>query len=530
MNDINRPRPVILCILDGWGHREKAEDNAITQASSPVYDRLMAECPWSLLDASETHVGLPSGQMGNSEVGHMNIGAGRVVLQDLPRIDHAIRSGKLAVNSTLQKFVDTLKKSGGTCHLMGLLSPGGVHSHQNHMVVLAKILASAGVPVAVHALLDGRDTPPKSAAEFVERFEDSIIAEEGIRIATICGRYYAMDRDQRWDRVEIAYNAFTKGQCARSVDAQSAIRDAYADGETDEFISPHLIGDYDGMHEGDGILMANFRTDRARELLTALLDPNFSEFVRDEVIRFSGAVGMVEYSDGLNTFLSALFTSISLRNTMGEIISSAGLKQLRIAETEKYAHVTFFFNGGQERVFPGEDRILIASPKVATYDLKPEMSAHEVTDKLVEAIHSNTFDFVLVNYANGDMVGHTGNFDAAVKAVEVVDTCLGRLEDAVKQVGGTLLITADHGNAERMSDWTTRQPHTAHTMDRVPAILVNAPTSIQGLLEGRLADITPTLLDIMGLAKPDDVSGKSLLIHWEDTSTDRLETGGRVLA
>ena len=530
MYEMNRPRPVILCVLDGWGHRETAEDNAIAQALTPVYDRMMAECPWSLLDASETHVGLPNGQMGNSEVGHMNIGAGRIVLQDLPRIDDSVKSGELAANSTLLEFIDTMKKSGGTCHLIGLLSPGGVHSHQNHMIFLSKVVASAGVPVAVHALLDGRDTPPQSAEKYVEHFEDSVAEEKGIRIKTLSGRYYAMDRDKRWDRVEIAYAALSEGQGARSMDAQSAIRDAYADGKTDEFILPQLIGDYDGMNEGDGILMANFRSDRARELLTALLDPNFSAFARDKIVRFSSAVGMVEYSDELNAFLSALFKPVRLRDTMGEIVSNAGLKQLRIAETEKYAHVTFFFNGGQENVFPGEERIMIASPKVATYDLQPEMSAHEVTDKLLEAVHSNTFDFVLVNYANGDMVGHTGNFDAAVKAAEVVDVCLGRLEDAVKQVGGTLLVTADHGNAERMSDLTTKQPHTAHTMDRVPVILVNAPTNIQGLLEGCLADITPTLLDIMGLARPDEVSGKSLLIYWEDTHTYQLETGGRALA
>jgi len=530
MHDIDRPRPVVLCILDGWGYRESAEDNAIAQAPTPVYDRLLAECPWSLLDASEIHVGLPRGQMGNSEVGHMNIGAGRVVLQDLPRIDDAVESGELAGNATLAEFIGTLKKSGGTCHLLGLLSPGGVHSHQDHMAALARTVASAGVPVAVHALLDGRDTPPKSAADYVERFEGAVADDDGVRIATVCGRYYAMDRDKRWDRVEIAYAALANGNGDRATDAQSAIAAAYANDETDEFVTPRLIDGYDGMHDGDGILMANFRADRARELLTALLDPGFADFARNEAIEFSGAVGMVEYSSELNAHLSALFPPVSLRDTMGEIVSNAGLKQLRIAETEKYAHVTFFFNGGEEQVFPGEERILIASPKVATYDLKPEMSAHEVTDRLVEAILSSDFDFILVNYANGDMVGHTGNFEAAVKAAGAVDACLGRLECAVKQAGGTLMITADHGNAERMSDRTTGQPHTAHTMDRVPAVLVNAPGTIESLHEGRLADIAPTLLDIMGLARPDNVSGRSLLIHREAVHADHGETGSRALA
>lgn len=529
MYDIDRPRPVVLCILDGWGHREAAEDNAITGALTPVYDRLLAECPWTLLEASETHVGLPSGQMGNSEVGHMNIGAGRVVLQDLPRINDAVNSGGLVENDNLKNFIRALKSSGGTCHLLGLLSPGGVHSHQEHMAALANAVASSGVSVAVHALLDGRDTPPKSAAAYLEIFQNSVEHIDAIRIVSLCGRYFAMDRDQRWDRVEIAYDALVNGQGKQVPDVPSALQSAYAAEETDEFVKPRLIGAYDGMHDGDGILMANFRSDRAREFLSALLDPEFKPFERRNVIQFAATAGMAEYSSELNRFMPALFPPICLRDTMGEIVSKAGLKQLRIAETEKYAHVTFFFNGGEEQSFPGEERILVASPKVATYDLQPEMSALEITDKLVNAIESREFDFVLVNYANGDMVGHTGNFSAAVKAVEAVDTCLGKLEGAVKMAGGTILITADHGNAERMADGDTGQPHTAHTMDQVPAILINAPHRVGGLRGGRLADIAPTLLDIMGLAMPDEVSGTSLLINREDAENSHGLSVNRAL-
>ena len=529
MHNIDRPRPVVLCILDGWGYREAAEDNAITGALTPVYDRLLAECPWNLLEASETHVGLPRGQMGNSEVGHMNIGAGRVVLQDLPRIDDALNSGRLLENGTLKDFIQALKSSGGTCHLLGLLSPGGVHSHQEHIAALANAAASSGVPVAVHALLDGRDTPPKSAAAYLDNFWNSIERTDTVRIVSVCGRYFAMDRDKRWDRVEIAYKALASGQGERAPDARSALESAYAAAETDEFVKPRLIGAYDGMRDGDGILMANFRSDRARQILSALLDPEFTPFERGNVIGFCAAAGMVEYSSELNKLMPALFPAVRLRDTMGEIVSRAGLKQLRIAETEKYAHVTFFFNGGEEQSFPGEERILVASPMVATYDLKPEMSAHEITDKLVEAIESREFDFVLVNYANGDMVGHTGNFAAAVMAVEAVDTCLGKLEGAVKKAGGTILITADHGNAERMADGDTGQPHTAHTMDQVPAILVNAPLHVAGLRGGRLADIAPTLLDIMGLARPDDVSGTSLLIQLEGAEESHGQVASRAL-
>lgn len=530
MRDIDRPRPVVLCVLDGWGHREAGEDNAIARASTPNYDRLLAGCPWSLLDASEAHVGLPAGQMGNSEVGHMNIGAGRVVPQDLPRIDDALGRGALAGDGALRDFIDALKESGGTCHMLGLMSPGGVHSHQDHIAAFARLVASAGVPVAVHALLDGRDTPPKSADAYLARFAKAVDGIGDIRVASLCGRYYAMDRDERWDRIEIAYGALVDGVGERAADAASAIESAYAAGETDEFVGPRLVADYAGMSDGDGVLMVNFRADRAREIMTALLDPAFASFRRRRVVRFAAAVGMVEYAEELNPFLPALFPLVRVRDTLGEIVSRAGFRQLRIAETEKYAHVTFFFNGGEERIFPGEERILVPSPKVATYDLRPEMSAHEITDRLVAAVDDGTFDFILVNYANGDMVGHTGNFDAAVKAAEAVDVCLGRLADAVERAGGSLLITADHGNAERMTDPDTGQPHTAHTTGKVPALLVNAPDGVGRLRGGRLADVAPTLLELMGLPAPDGVSGTSLLARPGGPAFDRDHAQSRALA
>ena len=502
-----RPKPVVLCILDGWGHRaEPAEDNAILKARTPNLDRLAKTAPISFLDASELHVGLPKGQMGNSEVGHMNLGAGRVVMQDLPRIDQAVEDGSLAVMAPLTGFIGKLKASGGTCHLMGLLSPGGVHSHQDHIAALAKMVAAAGVPVLVHTFLDGRDTPPKSAEGFLAKF----LADSGARIATVTGRYFAMDRDKRWERVEAAWKAIVLAEGDRALDAKAAITAAYAADKTDEFVPPTVIEGYRGMADGDGILMANFRADRAREILASLLDPDFKGFARPRLPKLAAALGLTEYSTDLNRFLDTLFLPGSLAHTLGEIISSAGLKQLRIAETEKYAHVTFFFNGGDEAEFPGETRILVPSPKVATYDLKPEMSAPEVTDRLVEAIRAGTFDVIVVNYANTDMVGHTGDIDAAVKAVEAVDACVGRVADAVEAAGGAMLVTADHGNAEQMQDHETGQPHTAHTLNLVPAMLLGAGRGA-GLANGKLADVAPTLLEVMGLPKPAEMTGRSLL-------------------
>jgi 2,3-bisphosphoglycerate-independent phosphoglycerate mutase len=505
-----RPRPVVLCILDGWGHSDRNEANAVRLANTPVWDRLMETCPHALIDASETFVGLPKGQMGNSEVGHMNLGAGRVVMQDLPRIDKAIAESELTRNPQLRTFIERLRQSGGVCHLMGLMSPGGVHSMQDHIAALARIVAEAGVPIAVHAFLDGRDTPPSSARGYLEAFLTATNTLPRLSVATIDGRYYAMDRDKRWDRTRLAYDAIVDGRGESAADPLSAIDAAYARGETDEFVRPTVIDGYAGMRDGDGVLMANFRADRVRQILGALVDPDFDGFERRRV-NLAAAAGMTEYSASLNAHLLTLFPPESLDKVMGQVVAEAGLTQLRIAETEKYAHVTFFFNGGRETLFAGEERILVPSPQVATYDLKPEMSAYEVTDRLVEAIDAGRFDFIVVNYANADMVGHTGNLDAAIKAIEAVDRCLGRLEESVVRAGGALLITADHGNAETMRDPVTGETLTSHTLNRVPVVLVNGPREVKSLADGVLADVAPTLLALMGLPQPKEMTGRSLM-------------------
>ncbi len=514
MNTItSAPRPVVLCILDGWGLRAEAADNAILLAQTPVWDRLSAQCPSARLDASELHVGLPAGQMGNSEVGHMNLGAGRVVMQDLPRIDAALHfpevgKGALAADPVLRRFADAIVKTGGVVHLMGLMSPGGVHSHQDHLAGLARLIVGFGAKVALHLFLDGRDSPPSSARGFLERFQADLPA--GAVIATVAGRFYAMDRDKRWDRVTLAYQAMVDAEGGRAADAFAAIDLAAARGETDEFALPTVIGDYAGMRDGDGLMMANFRSDRARELLAALLDPAFDGFKRVRRPAFAATLGMVEYSSALNPFIPALFPSTTLADTLGAVVSAAGKRQLRIAETEKYAHVTFFFNGGEEKVFDGEDRILVPSPQVRTYDLQPEMSAPEVTDRLVAAIDSGAFDLIVVNYANTDMVGHTGVLAAAIKAVETVDSSLGRVEAAVRRAGGRMLVTADHGNAEEMRDADTGEHHTQHTLNKVPIILVGDSDGAT-LRDGVLADVAPTLLDLMGLKQPAAMTGRSLM-------------------
>jgi 2,3-bisphosphoglycerate-independent phosphoglycerate mutase len=507
----NRRRPAILCILDGWGHNPSLKYNAVLNAHTPNYDELVATCPQGLIDASETFVGLPKGQMGNSEVGHMNLGAGRVAVPDMPRIDTAIADGSLPKNKNLQDFIAALKKSGGTCHLMGLASPGGVHAHQDHAVALANLIAEAGVPVAIHAFLDGRDMPPRSALECLKHIANTLTPGLPITIATVSGRFYPMDRDKRWDRVTLGYDAMVdaKGETAKT--PAEAVDKGYAANLDDEFVLPTVIDGYKGMKDGDGVLMFNYRSDRAREILTALLDPRFDGFNRGRVVKFAAAVGMVEYSAALNPFLKTLFPPVAITMGLGETVSKAGLKQLRIAETEKYAHVTFFFNGGEERVFDGEERVLVPSPKVKTYDLKPEMSAPEVTDKLVSAIASGKFDLIVVNYANTDQVGHSGDFNAAVKAVEAVDASLGRLMDAVKKAGGAMLVTADHGNAELMFDDSTGQKHTQHTLNRVPALLFNAPAGVQSLQDGKLADVAPTMLALMDVKQPAEMTGHSLL-------------------
>ncbi len=514
MTSFSRPGPLVLCILDGWGERPASGDNAVEMARTPNWHRLIARWPHAHLQASEHFVGLPDGQMGNSEVGHTNLGAGRLVMQDLPRIDAAIASGELAAMPALRRFIHRLRKSGGRAHVFGLVSPGGVHSHQNQIAALARLLAEAGLEVAVHAVLDGRDTPPKSASGYLRKFQSNVAGHGRVCVADIVGRYYAMDRDKRWDRVEKAYRLFVLGEGEKAADSIAAVEAAYGRGETDEFVSPTAISGYDGMRDGDGLLLANFRADRVREIAAALLDPDFAGFARDRRAAFAAALGLVEYSAELNPLLDTLFLPEDLRDTFGEVISKAGLTQLRIAETEKYAHVTFFFNGGRETVFPGEERILVPSPKVATYDLQPEMSAPEVTDKVVEAIRSRRFDVIVLNYANTDMVGHTGRLDAAIKAVETVDAALGRLADAVDARGGTLVITADHGNAEMMRDPESGEPHTAHTLNPVPLIIVNPPASaaIGGVENGKLADVAPTLLALLGLGQPAAMTGHSLLI------------------
>ena len=504
-----RPRPAVLCVLDGWGHRPDPKDNAILDARTPNYDRLIATCPQGLIDASETFVGLPKGQMGNSEVGHMNLGAGRVAVPELPRIDKAIETGALAKNGILTELIATLKKGGGACHLLGLASPGGVHSHQDHLVALANMIAGAGVPVWIHALLDGRDMPPRSAHECLEHIAKSLKAGLPIKFATVGGRYYAMDRDKRWDRVAKAYHAIADAEEPHFATAGAVIADAYAHDISDEFVVPAVVGDYRGMRDGDGVLCFNFRADRVREILTALLDPAFAGFARQRTVRIAVAVGMTQYSEQLDAFLETIFPPQSLAHVLGEVVADAGRTQLRMAETEKYAHVTYFLNGGEERLYRGEDRIMVPSPKVATYDLKPEMSASQLTDKAVEAIGSQRYDLIVLNYANPDMVGHTGSLAAAVKAVEAVDTGLGRIAQAMSKAGGALLVTADHGNCELMRDPDTGGPHTSHTTNPVPVLLLGGGNV--SLASGRLADVAPTLLELMGLPQPGEMTGRSLL-------------------
>ena len=505
-----RPRPAVLCILDGWGWRSETADNAIAAAKTPNYSRMLSDSPHALLETSGRAVGLPAGQMGNSEVGHMNIGSGRIVAQDLPRIDVAIEEGSFAGRTALRDFVQKVQRAKGGVHVAGLLSPGGVHSHQAHITALVQALSHARLPVFVHAILDGRDVPPRSALGFLKTFEASIAHLAGVRIATVSGRYYVMDRDKRWDRVQLAYGALVDASGKEVAMAEGAIAQSYEQNVGDEFVRPCVIGDYAGMSDGDGFLFANFRADRARELSLALLDKEFTGFKRSRTVQFSAALSMTEYSDELNKLMPALFPAENVTETLGEVVSQLGLKQLRIAETEKYAHVTFFLNGGRETKFAGEDRILVPSPKVATYDLKPDMSAREVTAKLEEAIASAKYDLIVANYANPDMVGHTGIMGAAVDAVSVIDECLGRLRSAVEKAGGVLLITADHGNIEMMKDPVTQEPHTAHTTLDVPIIAVNARRAFK-LANGRLSDVAPTLLALMGIARPAAMSGHSLI-------------------
>ncbi len=501
-------RPVMLVILDGWGWREDAADNAVNQARTPCFDALWATGPRAFLRTSGRDVGLPDGQMGNSEVGHLNIGAGRVVMQDLVRIDAAVENGSIATLPAFATLIQRVKAAGGRLHLMGLLSPGGVHSHQDHAVALARAATAAGLEVLVHAWTDGRDTAPDSAPAFLARFEAALPA--GARIATVSGRYFAMDRDNRWDRVQLAHDAMVMAHGPRCATAQDAVAAGHAAGKTDEFIPPAAIGDYRGMADGDGLLCFNFRADRVRQIMAAFLDPGFDGFAVGARIRFSAAAALTEYSAALNPFLPALFPPQSMADILGEAVSKAGLTQLRMAETEKYPHVTYFLNGGEETPYPGEDRIMVPSPKVATYDLQPEMSAPELTEKAVRAIAAGAHDLIVLNFANADMVGHTGSLQAAIKACEAVDAGLARIAAAISAAGGRLLVTADHGNAEMMRDPATGGPHTAHTTNPVPVLLHNAAAGTR-LADGRLADLAPTLLALLGVPQPAAMTGQSLL-------------------
>ena len=501
------PKPVVLCILDGWGLRADRANNAPALADTPNFDRLMATCPHSTLVTHGRDVGLPTGQMGNSEVGHTNIGAGRVVAMDLGAIDLAIEDGSFFQNPALLAFIARLKASGGVAHLFGVVSDGGVHGHILHVLAAARALASAGVPVLLHAVTDGRDVAPSSAAEFMATILRDLPA--GARVATVIGRYWAMDRDHRWERVARAYGAMVRGQGEAAPDALSAVQAAYARGETDEFIAPTVIAGYAGARDGDGLFCLNFRADRAREILAALAQPGFAAFDRGRAPLWAAVLGMVDYSAAHNAYMTVAYPKPVLTNTLGEWVASHGKSQFRLAETEKYPHVTFFLNGGKEVPEAGEDRYMAQSPKVATYDLQPEMSAAEVTDHLVAAI-GHGYDLIVVNYANPDMVGHTGVLAAAMAACEAVDKGLGRALAALAAAGGAMIVTADHGNCETMVDPVTGGPHTSHTTNPVPVILVGGPQGAD-LRPGRLADLAPTLLHLMALPQPPEMTGKSLL-------------------
>ncbi|MEM1373968.1 MAG: 2,3-bisphosphoglycerate-independent phosphoglycerate mutase [Pseudomonadota bacterium] len=500
-------RPVVLCILDGWGDAPRRDANAPALAATPTFDRLRATCPSAQLVTHGPDAGLPSGQMGNSEVGHTNIGAGRVVAMDLGQIDLAIEDGSFFENEAILAFGEALKESGGTAHLMGVASDGGVHGHLDHIVAAAKLLTSMGVPVAIHAITDGRDVGPKTADAFIPALEEKL--PEGARIVTVIGRYYAMDRDNRWDRVERAFGAMAAGHGASCPTALEAVQDSYGAGITDEFIEPRGIGGYAGMIDGDGLFCLNFRADRAREILAALCAPDFDAFDVGARPHFAAQLGMVAYSEAHSAYLDTAYPKREIVNTLGEWVSKQGKTQFRLAETEKYPHVTFFLNGGAEEPYAGEDRFMPPSPKVATYDLQPEMSAAEVTSKFVAAIHKG-YDLIVTNFANPDMVGHTGDLDAAIRACEAVDRGLAQVVEALAAVGGAMIVTADHGNCEVMVDPDTGGPHTAHTLNPVPVILFGGPAGAR-IGDGRLADLAPTLLELMNLPIPPEMGGTSLL-------------------
>ncbi|WP_300011180.1 2,3-bisphosphoglycerate-independent phosphoglycerate mutase [uncultured Roseobacter sp.] len=504
---MSAPKPVVLCILDGWGISDRREGNAPLLADTPTMDRIMATCPHATLTTFGPDVGLPKGQMGNSEVGHTNIGAGRVVAMDLGQIDLAIEEGNFIENTRLRAFITRLHGTGGTAHLMGVVSDGGVHGHLNHMIAAAGALDAADVPVVIHALTDGRDVSPKSAAAFFETLQAAL--PERVRIATVTGRYYAMDRDNRWDRVSKAFAAIVKGDGAKAADAQTAVSAAYAREETDEFIEPTVINGYAGAQNGDAVFCLNFRADRAREIMAAIGDPDFDAFATGDRPNWAALMGMAQYSEAHSAYMSVMYPKPEIVNTLGDWVAQKGLRQFRLAETEKYPHVTFFLNGGEEVSFDGEDRKMPKSPDVATYDLQPEMSAGEVTAGLVGAIKDG-YDLIVVNYANPDMVGHTGDLEAAIKACEAVDQGLGQALEALEAVGGAMIVTADHGNCDVMIDPETGGPHTAHTLNPVPVAVVGAPEGAE-LSGGRLADLAPTVLHLMGITPPPEMTGLCLL-------------------
>lgn len=507
--------PYVLIVLDGWGHRDETEANAIAAANTPHWDALWANRAHTLISGSGIDVGLPDGQMGNSEVGHMNLGAGRVVHQELTRIGKAIDDGSFFSNETLCAAADKVAASGHTLHLFGLLSPGGVHSHEKHIEAAVRLGFERGVrQVLVHAFLDGRDVPPKSAMASLRSMDAFVAAQASAagatgRIASVCGRFYAMDRDNRWERTQAAYDMLTAGEAPfRADSAEAALEEAYAREETDEFVQPTTVGDDGAIKDGDAVIYMNFRADRARQLTRAFVLDDFEGFERRERPQLADFVMLTEYAADIPA--SCAFRPASMANGLGEFVASLGKTQLRLAETEKYAHVTFFFSGGREAPFEGENRILVPSPKVATYDLQPEMSAGAVTDELVGAIRSGDYDLIVCNYANGDMVGHTGVMSAAIEAVECLDHCLGRITDAVTEAGGHCLITADHGNVEKMSDEDTGQAHTAHTSELVPLVYIGSrPVTFRS--GGALSDIAPTLLSLMDVAPPAEMTGESLI-------------------
>ena len=501
--------PVILCIMDGWGLRADREHNAVALANTPVYDELMLTYPTARLAASGPDVGLPEGQVGNSEVGHMNIGAGRVVMQDLPRINAAAADGSLAGHDALAALAATLSKTGGRAHLIGLLSDGGVHAHEDHFYAIASGLTAAGISVDIHAFTDGRDVLPRAAQRALPAFADRL--PDGARIASITGRYFAMDRDNRWERTELAFNMITRasGAVGRFASVQAAVDDAYAQNESDEFIQPRLIDDFAGMQDGDALIMANFRGDRARQIMASFVAPDQVGFTATAPA-LCGVIGMSAYSDLIDPHMTILFPPQTIADGLGETVARAGKRQLRLAETEKYPHVTFFFNGGDEAVQESEDRTLVPSPKVATYDLQPEMSAEGVLAAALASVNDKMHDLLIINFANPDMVGHTGDLEAAIRAVETVDECVGTLVTALLAQDGHMLLTADHGNCEIMWDADAASPHTAHTTNLVPLIHISN-TENGELQDGRLADLAPSLLALLDVPQPSAMTGRNLL-------------------